>query len=138
MDAIYLDTTTRSLSTYAVSVTAIVGGGIVLRHAAELPGGMPKKAFLLLVDTRGYVAQSSAGFVEFHHRFANITQVVGLCGFKWAHSLRPVNPFYVAMVPHVDIIKIRTHQNSNPATAEAAVAGLKQCVTSRIGILLEG
>lgn len=140
MNALYIDTTSRKLIAYAVSITA-VNEDLVLRFAAELPKIPKDNIDYLLVDMRGYEAQSSYGFTEVSCTYyTKRKKVIGLCGFPWAPSLRAVSPYYVAAVSCADIRRIATHKNSNEATAAAAKDLLKLSLDdSKIeGIVLEG
>ena len=146
MYGIYLDTTSRSLPWYAVSITRTTEGGLVLRNAALLPDCPKEEIPLLLVDARGYEARSSAGFVAvkksqyswIEGRPATQT-VVGMCGFPRAKSLRPIYPHIsVLALPGAVVEPIDTHTNLNDATAEAALEMLPLSLDHLGLMVLEG
>ncbi len=140
---IIVDARSRDLRVFVASVTK-TSGGVVLRKAAEL-GGIEnleeKRIDMPVFVTGAYQARSSGGFVEpivalNHHSI----QWVGGCGFgreitnpetglvsRKGDGLRPfVKPVEGYLMPSGTTVNIvPTHRNSNRATAEAALAGLR-------------
>lgn len=134
---VYIDTTTRKLRCYAVSVTE-TDMGLVIRNAAELPH-LPQEAVpFVLVDERGYEARSSCGFVTVVTAATQRKLVCGACGFPWAPGLRPIARYPVSVVPDARIRVLRTHKNYSPDCAEAAREILPLAVRPSDVLIMEG
>ena len=146
MFGVYLDTTSRSLPWYAVSVTRTSGGGLVLRNAALLPNYPKGEIPLLLVDARGYEARTSSGFVKVAKNQNSwldgptaLQTIIGMCGFPRAKSLRPIYPHIpVVALPGAVVEPLYTHSNKNIATAEAALKMLPLSLDHLELMILEG
>ncbi|MAG44957.1 hypothetical protein CL633_03665 [bacterium] len=153
MTALFVDSFTREIPVYTVSVTEIPETGLVLRlgaHVGNLWQLTAENNFFenselpVIVATRGYSAQSSAGHVkvlaDYHGEQTRIrTHVVGIHGFHWMNkkSLRALgNPMEILVLrPGTNIRSVHTHAgrgsgpypawHSNPATADAAAMALE-------------
>lgn len=155
--ALFIDTYTRDLKTFSVSVTEVVGKGLVLRMGAELgplwlllkeAGGELKPELPILVSTKGYKAQSSEGFVDVFagNRTGSKQNVIGIQGFPWMKTgaLNPVRePFQVVVLrPGTNIREVNAQyrwihegggfgHTSNRRAATAAYEGLALLVKAR-------
>lgn len=153
MNAILIDSFSRKVKVSTVSVTQVAGKGLVLRYGAEVGNlwqltegaydGVFRNADMpIIVATRGYTAQSSAGFVDVvtDYRGDNTrirTHVVGIQGmpFQKKKGLSAMsNPMEVIVLrPGTNIAALDTHArrkpgegwHSNPETANAAIQGIK-------------
>lgn len=127
-----VDTTTRELDAWTASVTR-AQAGFVIRLGAEVGTlesltercGSVNMPVLLVGD--GYQARSSAGFVSVldnHWRAVDCPPVIAVLnpdkGFR-------VRPQAARLLPGgtVWFEKVHTFSNSNPASAEAAIEGIK-------------
>lgn len=148
MTVLCIDTRTRELKAFTASLTQ-AASGLVLRVAAQLGGlsdllppvgtGVLRPQYPVIVLTGGYSAQSSAGFASVlgTERFSR-TKVVGGSGFGYekyfdtgtrrvGDGLRRFKaPLEAVLLPADCAVELLpTHGNSNPATADAAVEGLR-------------
>jgi hypothetical protein len=135
--ALVVDCRSRDLRVFFASVTEAANRGLVLRFGADLGrledlsgGEIPQDVIVL----GSYAARGSAGFarverpVGYHARW-----MAGGAGLdrEERDGLRPMFARVGGTIPAVVIVggcelaKVSTHQNSNPATAAAAVAGLR-------------
>jgi len=157
--AVFVDTFSRKVSVHTVSVTEVPDRGLVMRYAAEIgslslltqENELKNEDLPILVATRGYAAQSSAGFVEVvseGHKQQKM-QIVGFQGMPWQKKgglSVASHPMEVLVLrPGTNIMKVATHSSgrrghSNPATAEAAIVGLKMRAKSEQNsvFILEG
>lgn len=140
MKALFIDTRERRLPIYSVSVTKVGDEErrmVVLRMGAEVGTLHDVEGFYfdapVLVATNGYQARSSAGFVEVtnykchpqHH-----ANVVGLCGFPnksgKIQGLKVLgDPVNCVVLGKGQVRRVTGMANSNSATAEAAIEGLR-------------
>jgi len=153
MIALFIDTFSRDLEVFTVSVTKVADRGLVLRYGAKVGnlwqlteggayGVFRNEDMPVIVATRGYAAQSSGGFVEVLADFRGEgtrlrTHVIGLQGmpFQKRKGLSVMsNPMEVLVLrPGTNIVMLDTHArrkpgegwHSNPATANAAIQGIK-------------
>lgn len=145
--ALFVDTHTRRLPVNTVSVTSVEGKGLVLRHGVEvghlfemLRGGVFNPLMPVIVNMQGYEAMSSAGFVRvLPGPQTKYETVVGIQGMPWMKSgglCQLKTPMKVAVLGARNLAMrvVPTHafssigvftKNSNPATATAALDGLK-------------
>lgn len=139
--ALFIDTFSREVNVSAVSVTNVPNRGLVLRFGAEVGklsrltknGELKNEELPILVATRGYHARSSAGYVEvvtdWRGDWNPIRNVVGIQGMPWREKkglALLAKPIQVRVLrPGTNIIPVAVHSNSNPATAQAALAGMK-------------
>jgi len=151
--AIFIDTFSRQLEVFTVSVTKVADKGLVLRYGTKVgnlwqltegayDGVFRNEDMPVIVATRGYAAQSSGGFVEVLADFRGEgtrlrTHVIGLQGMPFQKRkglcvLR--SPMEVLVLrPGTNIVRLDTHArrksgegwHSNPATAAAARKGIE-------------
>lgn len=151
--AMVIDCRSRNLQMFSASVTTLKNGLIILRKAAELgslyemPEGEIPQTVMFLGD---YTAQSSAGFIKVarpSNWFACI--LAGACGLGWnspdgrrGDALRPIKNrqggrfSLVVIEGGCTMTRVGVHQNSNRATAAAAVAGMEFRAEMREEIVL--
>lgn len=153
MNALLIDSYNRHIEVSTVSVTKVADKGLVLRYGTKVGNlwqltegaydGVFRNADMpIIVATRGYAAQSSAGFVDVvaDYRGDNTrirTHVVGIQGmpFQKKKGLSAMsNPMEVIVLrPGTNIAALDTHArrkpgegwHSNPDTAAAAIQGIK-------------
>jgi hypothetical protein len=153
MIALFIDTFSRALQVFALSVTKVADRGLVLRYGAKVGnlwqltegssyGVFRNEDLSLIIPTRGYQAKTTAGFVEVvaDYRGDNSrlrTYVIGLQGMPFQKRkglcvLR--SPMEVLVLrPGTNIVQLDTHArpkdsggwHSNPATAAAARKGIE-------------
>ncbi|RXZ77228.1 hypothetical protein EBB07_33695 [Paenibacillaceae bacterium] len=131
---VYVDTRDRYLEFYAVSVTQMKQGKLVLRHAMRYPT-MPKTADYYIIDATGYSAASSAGYVTVFPSFEKYDhfacEIVGELTLK--RSLEPVAPRKVHVIKRREGSFpdwLETHGNSNCSTAAAAFRAIESIFES--------
>lgn len=141
--AILIDSCKPSIPVFAVSVTEVKGSGLVLRFAAEL-GTLSDVLNSVRIEVPVLVLQRGCRDDERIIRVSanghsNVRPVVGICGFPWMifPALRPTYASSgwscVVLSPSITIRRATTHTNINPATAQAAVDGINQWVTTKAG-----
>ena len=151
--ALFVDTYTRKIEVGTVSVSQVPEKGLVIRYGASVGnlwqltensyGNFFRNNELpVIVSTRGYRAYSSAGFVDVvtDYRGGNTrvhSHIVGIQGMPFqVHKGLSVmsNPMDCFVLrPGTNITMVETHArrkpsegwHSNPATAEAAIEGIK-------------
>lgn len=140
MKALFVDTSSRTLPVQTVSVTEVLGRGLVLRFGAEV-GSLTSFSKRVVVDmpiilsTMGYQAQSSWGFVEtvascgWETSLKRVTVIgaLGLSSVCKANGLvalgRPIH--VILLPPGSSVVPVKVHGNSNPETNMAARAAMK-------------
>jgi len=152
MIGLFIDTFSRELEVFTVSVTKVADIGLVLRYGTKVGnlwqltegayGVFRNEDMPVIVATRGYQAKTTAGFVEVvaDYRGDNTrvrTYVIGIQGMPFQKRkglcvLR--NPMEVLVLrPGTNIVMLDTHArrkpgegwHSNPATAAAARKGIE-------------
>jgi len=160
--ALFIDSFSRNMEVSTVSITEVPGKGLVMRYGAKVGNlwqltaeqEVFKPEMLILVAARGYAAQSSDGFVDVvvNNRGWNTrvqAQIVGIQGMPWQKKgglSVASHPMEVLVLRSgTNIMKVATHSSgrrghSNPATAEAAIVGLKMRAKSEQNsvFILEG
>ncbi|WP_101809535.1 hypothetical protein [Paenibacillus pasadenensis] len=133
--AIYMTAMSQNPEFYAVSVTQVEDLGYVLRMGAKLSRlPLHREIDLLLLDSRGYSASSSAGHVTLDAtREVQTIEIVGMCGFGSSQCLRPVHPFTAYALTGAEVTGVETHSNSNTASTDAAVTYLRDEIAYSYG-----
>lgn len=137
--ALWIDTTSRKLMIYAVSMTQ-VENGLVVRFGTEVgslrifteSGEFKNKDLPIIVDLRCYKSKESGGFVEVGYTPQAIrrSSVIGAMGMPWqggTKSLRPITPIPVLVCgPTTNIIPVKRNYTWNLNVASAMYTGLKK------------
>ena len=150
MSTVIVDARSRAIEASACSATQLAETEeIVLRKGVGFQIGdlVGKTIEFPILVAGSYHAQSSAGFTWWEAgSWARRVSWVGGCGFPHlgypdkGNALRRFrSPINGAMIPAGAVIReVKTHDNSNGATADAASAGLSLMVKYNNVILAEG